>query len=72
MSPGLSPIELVWDVIRRSIADQRLAPMTIDVLKSTLVPAWVWLSQELIRTLVNGMKRRCESCASVRGNHTPY
>lgn len=72
MSPDLNPIEHVWDALGRSIGARRPAPTTIDELKGALLQEWARLPQGLMRTLVNSMKRRCESCVAVRGDHTPY
>ncbi|GFU23472.1 hypothetical protein TNCV_113921 [Trichonephila clavipes] len=61
----------VWDVSGSSIAARRPAPTTINELKSALVQEWVLLPKGLIRTQVNSMKYRRESCVAVRNGNTP-
>ncbi|GFV08274.1 transposable element Tc1 transposase [Trichonephila clavipes] len=70
-SPGLKPIEHVWDALERRIAE-RLHPENTQQLKQMLIEEWALLPQEMLHQLVLSMRRRCEATIAVRGGHIPY
>ncbi|GFT45989.1 transposable element Tcb2 transposase [Trichonephila clavipes] len=71
-SPGLCPIEHVWDFLGRRLAARTLPPVTIRELRLALQDEWEAVPQQLIDTLILSMGRRCETCLVVRGDHIPY
>jgi transposase len=71
-SPDLNPIEHVWDALGRRIAALNPPPQNIQGLRRALEQQWSLLPTELLDTIINSMKHRCESCIAVRGDHTQY
>ncbi|GFV95356.1 transposable element Tcb2 transposase [Trichonephila clavipes] len=71
-SPDLNPIEHVWDFLGRRLAARTLPPVTIRELRLALQDEWAAMPQQLIDTLILSMRRRCETCLAVRGDHIPY
>ncbi|GFT74919.1 transposable element Tcb2 transposase [Trichonephila clavipes] len=71
-SPGLNPIEHLWDVLGRRIAARLHHPENTQQLKQMLIEEWVLLPQEMLHQLVLSMRRRCEAIIAVRGGHIPY
>ncbi|GFX04115.1 hypothetical protein TNCV_3972641 [Trichonephila clavipes] len=67
VSQALDPLEM-W----RLRGSQKLAPTTIDELKSALMQEGVRMPQELIKILVYEMKQRLETCIAVRSYRAPY
>ncbi|GFV13448.1 transposable element Tcb2 transposase [Trichonephila clavipes] len=71
-SPDLNPIEHVWDFLGRRLAARTLPPVTIRELQLVLQDEWAAMPQQLIDTLILSMRRHCETCLAVRGDHIPY
>ena len=71
-SPDLNPIEHLWDGLGRHIGFSQPPPRSLNVLRTALEEEWVLLPPDLVNSLVNSMKARCESCMAVRSDHTPY
>ncbi|GBM39245.1 hypothetical protein AVEN_43646-1 [Araneus ventricosus] len=71
-SPELNPINHVWDALGRAIATRNTPTRTIQEMKTALMNEWEKLPQEMINCLISSMKSRCETCISVRVDHTPY
>ncbi|GFV05907.1 transposable element Tc3 transposase [Trichonephila clavipes] len=71
-SPDLNPIEHVWDMIGRQIADLSHPPSSVTELKRALQEAWNRLSPQFIHHLIASMVNRCAAYLAVRGLHTPY
>jgi transposase len=71
-SPDLNPIEHVWDALGRRVSSRQPPPRTLNELKIALIQEWSLLPVELINVLIDSMPRRCQTCLSVRGDHTPY
>ncbi|GFX89593.1 hypothetical protein TNCV_72861 [Trichonephila clavipes] len=56
----------------RRLAARTLPPVTIRELRLALQDVWAAMPQQLIDTLILSMRRRCETCLAVRGDHIPY
>jgi transposase len=61
MSPDLNPIEHIWDMLGRRIQARELPVQNIRQLKAALHREWQQLSQQDIRRLIEGMRRRVEA-----------
>ncbi|GBN85831.1 hypothetical protein AVEN_160669-1 [Araneus ventricosus] len=71
-SPDLYPIEHVWDMLGRRIADRSVPPATLHELQQALLQEWTLLPQQAINDTIANMPRRCQACISARGYHTRY
>ncbi|UYV83102.1 hypothetical protein LAZ67_22002217 [Cordylochernes scorpioides] len=71
-SPDLNPIEHVWDALGRRIGARHPSPRTLVELRTALLEEWGLLPLDLLQSLVNSMRARCETLIAVRGDHTPY
>ena len=60
MSPDLNPIKHIWDMLGRRIQAGEPPEQTIRQLEAALHREWQQLSQEGIRRLTGGMKRRAK------------
>jgi transposase len=72
MSPDLNPIEHVWDMLGRCILTRDLMCKTFVSLEAALHREWQQLSQQDIRRLTGGMRRRVEAVIQARGGCTWY
>jgi transposase len=64
-SPDLSPIELLWAILKHAVA--ALRPETVAQLKEVLQEAWDTISQEVIDSLCASFPRRLTLCQEVEG-----
>ena len=71
-SPDLNPIEHAWDMLQHVVSAQPVQPRTLQELKDALVAEWRFIPQNLIRTLITSMRRRCSAVIDARGCHTRY
>ncbi|UYV74198.1 hypothetical protein LAZ67_11002402 [Cordylochernes scorpioides] len=71
-SPDLNPIEHVWDTLGRRIGARHPSLRTLVELRTALLEEWGLLPLDLLQSLVNSMRARCETLIAVRGDHTPY
>ncbi|UYV69889.1 hypothetical protein LAZ67_7001107 [Cordylochernes scorpioides] len=71
-SPDLNPIEHVWDALGRRIGARHPSPRTLVELRTVQLEEWGLLPLDLLQSLVNSMRARCETLIAVRGDHTPY
>ncbi|UYV73825.1 hypothetical protein LAZ67_11001036 [Cordylochernes scorpioides] len=65
-SPDLNPIEHVWDALGRRIGDRHPSPRTLVELRTALLEEWGLLPLDLLQSLVNSMRARCETLIAVR------
>ena len=72
MSPNLNPIEHNWDMLGRRIQAREPPVQSIRQLEAALHREWQQLSQQSIRRLTGGMRRRVEAVIQVRGGYTRY
>ena len=71
VSPDLSPIEHVWDVIGRRL--RALPPPRLeDELWQMVDREWAAIPQDTIRTLIDSVPRRVAACIAARGGPTTY
>ncbi|UYV65426.1 hypothetical protein LAZ67_3004332 [Cordylochernes scorpioides] len=60
-SPDLNPIEHVWDALRRRIGARHPSPRTLVELRTALLEEWGLLPLDLLQSLANSMRARCET-----------
>ncbi|UYV61755.1 hypothetical protein LAZ67_1006333 [Cordylochernes scorpioides] len=60
-SPDLNPIEHVWDALGRRIGARHPSPRTFVELRTALLEEWGLLPLDLLQSLVNSMRARCET-----------
>ena len=72
VSPDLSPIEHVWDEMKRKLRQLPNQPVTLAQLRQTLVNIWNGIPQAFFNRLISSMRRRCQACVNAGGGHTRY
>ena len=72
MSPDLNPIEHIWDMLGRRIQAREPPVQNIRQLEAALHREWQKLSQQDIRPLTGGMRRRVETVIHARGGYSWY
>ena len=72
MSPDLNPIEHIWDMLGRRMQAREPPVQNIRQLEAALHRELQQLSQEDIRRLTVGMRRRIEAVIQARGVYTRY
>ncbi|GFX97208.1 transposable element Tcb1 transposase [Trichonephila clavipes] len=71
-SPGLNPIEHMWDMLGRRISARQLPPTCLTELRRALLDKWYNTPQDHIDNLILSMPRRCKAFIASSGRHTPY
>ncbi|MBJ5664516.1 hypothetical protein JGG94_23430 [Salmonella enterica subsp. enterica serovar Infantis] len=69
MSPDLSPIKHVWNMIGRRLRDLP-QPQSDDDLWRMVDSIWSSIPQDTIRTLMSSVPRRVAACIAARGGPT--
>ncbi|GFX30187.1 transposable element Tcb1 transposase [Trichonephila clavipes] len=59
-SPDLNPIDHVWDMLGRRIADRQLPPTCLPELRRALHDEWCNISQDQVDNFILSMPRRCK------------
>ena len=72
MSSDLNPIEHIWDMLGRRIQAREPPVQNIRQLEAALHREWQQLSQQDIRRLTGGLRRRVEAVIQARGGYTRY
>ena len=72
MSPDLSCIEHVWDVLGRAVSVRITEHSRLADLQRILVEEWRRIPQQTIRRLVNSTRSRLVECRDSRGGYTHY
>ena len=72
MSPDLSPIEHVWDILGKRVRRCTPQPRTLGELGAALQEEWGRIPQITIRRLIGSMRRRYIACYDNRGGPTRY
>ena len=70
MSPDLNLIWHIWDMLGRRIQAREPPVQKIRQLEATFHREWQQLSQQDIRRLTGGMRRRVEAVIQARGGYT--
>jgi hypothetical protein len=72
MSPDLNPIEHIWDMLGRRITCAGASCAKHSLVGRALHLEWQQLSQQDIRRLTGGMRRRVEVVIQARGGYIRY
>jgi hypothetical protein len=64
-SPDLSPIEMLWAIIKRTLRGRRFA--SADELFNETVKAWDEIPQSVIDNLCSSFAARCSVCIDIGG-----
>ena len=72
ISPDLNPIEHIWGMLGRRMLAWEPPVQTDRQLEAALHREWQQLSQQDIRCLTRGMRRRVEAVIQARGGYTRY
>ena len=72
MNPDLNPIDHIWDMLGRRIQVREPPVQNSRQLEASLHREWQPLSQQGIRCLTGGMRRRVEAVIQARGGYTRY
>jgi transposase len=72
MSPDLNPIEHIWDMLGRRTHAREPPVQNIRQFEAALHREWQQLSQQDIRRLTGGMRRRVEPVIQTRGGYYQY
>ena len=72
MSPDFNPIEHIWDMLGRRMQAREPLVQHIRQLEAALHREWQQLSQQDIRHLTGGMRRRVEAVIQAHGGYTLY
>ena len=72
MSPDLNPIEHIWDILGHRIHAREPPVQNIRQLEAALHREWQHLSQQDIRRLTGGMRRRVETIIQAHEGYTRY
>jgi hypothetical protein len=64
-SPDLSPIEMIWSVIKRKLRGRKFG--CIEELFAATVTAWREIDQSVMNNLVGSFKARCRVCVKYGG-----
>jgi transposase len=70
MGPDLNPIEHIWDMLDRRIQAREPPVQNIRQVEVAFHREWQQLSQQDIRHLTGGMRRRVEAVIQARGGYT--
>ncbi|GFS74777.1 DDE_3 domain-containing protein [Trichonephila clavipes] len=71
-SPDLNPIEHVWDMLGRRIADRQPPPTCLPELRRALLDEWCNIRQDQIDNFILSVPRRCRACFASSGRHALY
>ena len=71
-SPGLNPIEHVWDMLGRRVAARQPPPTCVPELRRALLAEWSNLPQDQLDNLILSMSQHCTDCISSSEKHTMY
>ena len=72
LSPDLSPIEHVWDMMGRRLNALQPPANSVDVLQRRILEFWNNIPQASIDSLISSMPSRVAECARNRGGPTHY
>jgi len=72
MSPDMSPIEHVWDELKRRVYDRPHHPVNVQQLKYADIEEWNAIPPAFIANLVQSMRHRCVALINAPGTYTKY
>ena len=70
-SPDLSPIEHIWDELKRNIRKNH-NPQSLRELRQAIEREWDNLPEQTVQRYVNSMRNHCLAVVTANGGHTPY
>ena len=70
--PAMSPIEHVWDDMKRRVYARPHPPRTLRELRQAVVQEWNNIPQQLIDQKILSMRRRVQALINARGGYTRY
>ena len=70
-SPDLSPIEYIWDELKRNVRKNQ-NPQSLRELRQAVQREWNNLPEQTVQRYVNSMRNRCLAVVWANGGHTPY
>lgn len=71
-SPCLNPIEHVWNILKRRLAQLVPRPTTQEALFAAAQEIWASIEQRKIDRLIDSMNGRIEACISADGGYINY
>ena len=71
-SPGLSPIEHVWEILGQRVRQRVPRLRTLQALGAAFQEEWRRIPQLQITRLIRSMRRRCVACIDATGGHMRY
>ena len=71
-SPGLNPIQHIWNELGGRVCEQVNPPQTLKDLERVLVEQWRRLPQAVFTNALRSMRRRCVAVRDARGGHNRY
>jgi len=70
LSPGINPLEHVWDILQRRICDRPVQPPIKEGLKRAPIEEWAQIPRHAIRKLIRSFNSWCRAIITARGGHT--
>ena len=70
--PALSPIEHVWNEIKRRLHRRLYPPHTLQQLPQAVIEEWQNTPQAFIQRLVASVRQRCATLLANHGGYTRY
>jgi hypothetical protein len=71
-SPGISPIEHLWEHLKRKLAEYEIPPKGILELWDRVEEEWNKIPPEVCQNLTESMPRSIEALLKAKGGHTKY
>jgi len=72
MTPVMSPIEHVWDKLKRSVYARPHPPVNVQQLEDAVIEEWNASPHAFIANLVQSMRHRCVALIKARSGFTRY
>lgn len=72
LSPDMSPIEHVWDELKRRVYARPHRPQTLRELRQAVIQEWNNIPQQLIDRKILSMRRRIQALLTAQGGYTRY
>lgn len=72
MTPVMSPIEHVWDKLKRSVYARPHPPANVQQVEDGVIEEWSAIPQTFIANLVQSMCHCCVVLINARVGFTPY